>query len=112
MIRELEGALDALARRQRVVAHNLANIDTPQFTRSDIDFFGHMKGVFTGGDTPIEQAEVKEDKLTAVRFDGNNVSLEAEMYALTQTDLLYQAASKFTSAEITRLRYAITEGKG
>ncbi len=109
MIRELEGALDALSERQRVLTENLANVNTPGYTRRDVDFFEHMRKVFAG--TP-DQVEPVEDTETAERLDGNNVSIEREVFALSQTELLYQTASRFATGALARLRYAITEGRG
>lgn len=109
MIGDLERALDALSQRQRVLADNVANVNTPGFTRSDVDFFSYMQQVFDG---QTAAAEPELDELTADRLDGNNVTLEKEVTAMTQTELLYQAASKFTTESFSRLRYVITEGRG
>lgn len=109
MVRELEQALDTLSARQRVISNNVANLNTPGFKRSDIDFFDHLKQVYTGAQ---EDAKAKVDELTPVRLDGNNVSIEREMFALSQTELMYQAASRFTTAAVQRLTYAITDGRG
>lgn len=109
MLRDLEGALDALAMRQKTVARNLANLNTPSYTRSDIDFFSHMRRVFDGETvTP----EATRDTITPVRLDGNNVSLEREMFALSETEILYNAAARFSSGSIARMKYAISEGRG
>jgi flagellar basal-body rod protein FlgB len=109
MVNELERALDALVVRQRTVANNLANINTPGFTRSDVDFFSHMQAVFQGLDVAPEAVD---DTLSPERMDGNNVSLEREMFALSQTELLYNAVSRFTADDLERLRYVCTDGRG
>ncbi len=109
MLRDLESALDALAIRQKVVARNLANLNTPNFTRSDIDFFSHMRQRFEGQDVTPAAAE---DTETPVRLDGNNVNLEREMFALSETEILYNAATRFTSGALARMKYVIGEGRG
>lgn len=109
MIRELENALDTLAERQRVVSRNLANINTPGYKRSDVDFFAQMKKTFAG---TIVDPVAEEDTTAGDRLDGNNVSLEREMFALSQSELLFQATSRFTTGAFQRMRYAITEGRG
>jgi flagellar basal-body rod protein FlgB len=109
MIKQLEQALDALSMRQQTVANNLANVDTPHFTRSDVDFFTYMKGVMADNPTPLA---AQPDTQTAARLDGNNVTLEQELFALTQTDMLYNSASRFTSDELKQLSYAATDGRG
>ncbi len=109
MIQRLEQALDALSRRQKVVANNLSNVNTPEFTRRDVDFFGYMQGLFADRELPLE---VKEDTQSAARADGNNVTLEREMFALTQTEMMYQTVSRFTTDRLRSVAYAITEGRG
>jgi flagellar basal-body rod protein FlgB len=39
----LEKCLDGVGLRQRVIADNIANVETPGFTRSDVDFEGQLK---------------------------------------------------------------------
>ncbi|NUQ00550.1 MAG: flagellar biosynthesis protein FlgB [Armatimonadetes bacterium] len=109
MIQELENALDTLAERQRVVARNLSNVNTPGYTRSDIDFFSHMREVFAGKEPKVEATP---DTETPVRLDGNNVTLEREMFALNQSEVMYQVASRFATGAMQRMRYAVTEGRG
>ncbi len=108
MINEVEAALSALTARQRVVAKNLANVNTPGFTRADIDFHAYMRDVFTGGEPG--EPEPQLDHLSPVRYDGNNVTLEREMFALSQTALQYEAVVRYGEEEIQRLRTAILEG--
>lgn len=109
MLDQLEQALNVLSLRQHVVANNLANVNTPGFTRQDVDFFGYMRQAFDGGE-PV--AEPQDDTVTPERLDGNNVTLEREVFALSQTELLFNAVSRFTSLDLDRLRYAITDGHG
>jgi flagellar basal-body rod protein FlgB len=109
MIREYEHALDALARRQRVVSDNLANLNTPGFTRSDVDFQTYMRAVLDGAKPMLE---VTADTESPVRLDGNNVSIERELFALTQTDLLFQTVSRLTTDELRSLNYVVTDGRG
>lgn len=108
MISQIEAALGALSARQRTIAHNLANLNTPGFTRSDIDFYGYMRQIFDGDDPGAPQAV--PDRQSPERLDGNNVSLEREMFALSQTALQYEAVLRSGESELQRLRTAITEG--
>ncbi|MCC7493925.1 MAG: hypothetical protein IT204_16330 [Fimbriimonadaceae bacterium] len=108
MIRDMESALDALALRQKTVANNLANLNTPQFKRSDVDFFSTMREIFAGGEAT---ATAVEDTTSPERLDGNNVTLEQEVFALSQTDVLYQATSRFTTGMLQRMSYVISDGR-
>ena len=53
----LRSALDGLAYRQRVSANNVANVDTPGFTASTVDFEDSLRGALADGTyTPGEAA--------------------------------------------------------
>lgn len=109
MIRELEHALDLLASRQKAVAGNLANLNTPGYTRNDLDFFGTMKAVFGGGEPVVVPTP---DLDSPERLDGNNVNLERELFALTQSDMLFSTVSRLSSDQLKMLNYVVTDGRG
>lgn len=108
MINQVQAALGALSARQRTIAHNLANVNTPGFKRSDVDFHAFMRRIFDGDDPGAPRPLV--DLQTPERYDGNNVSVEREMFALSQTALQYEAVLRYGESELQRLRTAITEG--
>ena len=121
-------ALDGLSVRQRVIANNLANINTPGFKASDVDFasqlekamqpdtgmqmvstqVGHLSAAARSEPT---QAQIITRNDTSQRFDGNNVDLEKEMTCLTETLLHYQTATKMVSSRLALLRTVINEGR-
>lgn len=106
----LEKGLEALALRQRVIAHNLANVNTPGFKKSEVDFAGALRRYLRdpqGGFRP----RVYTLAGTSQRLDGNNVDPEEEMTRLTENALLYEAAARQLSSAIARLRLAISEGR-
>ena len=45
----LGSALDGLALRQRVIADNIANMDTPGFIASTVDFEGSLRAALADG---------------------------------------------------------------
>lgn len=121
--------LDAASLRNRVIANNLANVDTPGFKRSEVLFEeelrkamnqqGKITGYLTnerhipiGGRPAVDvkpQVVVRND--TAMRNDGNNVDIDREMAALAKNTILYTALAQELNGEFTKLRTAITEGR-
>ncbi len=97
--------MDVTALRHRVLANNLANADTPRFTRQDVKFKDLLaNAVETGNATKIAkvQPEIVQDTVSGYRPDGNNVSIQREMGEITENSLIYQ----FSGSAITR-KYAI-----
>ena len=102
----IEHYMDLLAQRQKLVAANLANLDTPGYRTKDIDFqFEFMS--LPGGATP----NVIEAGGLAVKNDGNNVSLDRETRLLAENALRFNVASNLMRAELRNIRKAIDEGR-
>jgi flagellar basal-body rod protein FlgB len=98
--------MDLLAERQRLVASNLANIDTPGYRTKDIDFqFEFLSLAHGGAPHVIEPADL------VVKNDGNNVSLDREARLLAENALRFNVASQLVRAEIRKVRMAIEEGR-
>lgn len=98
--------MDLLAARQRLVASNLANIDTPGYRTRDIDFQFEFLSLAPGA-----QPRVIEPLDLTVKNDGNNVSLDRETRLLAENALRFNVASQLARAEVRRIRMAIEEGR-
>lgn len=97
--------MDLLSTRQRLVASNLANIDTPGYKTKDIDF----QAAFTSAlDSEAPPTEV-QGLLT--KSDGNNVNLDRENRLLSENTMRFQVASQLMRGHARMLRSAITEGR-
>lgn len=114
----LSRALDAYAVRHRVIANNIANAETPGFTRSDAAFESDLKAALQAGGTQTVakrladvRATVRLDNQSPSRPDGNNVNIDAEIADLTKNSLSYRAATTLMDLKSAILRYAITEGR-
>jgi flagellar basal-body rod protein FlgB len=103
----LERYLDLLAERQKLVASNIANIDTPGYLTKDIDFQFEFIAAEPGG-----APRAIEPEGLSVKSDGNNVSLERETRLLAENALRFNAASNLLRGEIRIIRKAIEEGRG
>ncbi len=98
--------MDLLAHRQKLVASNLANLDTPGYRTKDIDFqFEYMSLDPGAAPNVIEPAGL------VVKNDGNNVSLDRESRLLAENALRFSVASNLLRGEIREIRKAIEEGR-
>jgi flagellar basal-body rod protein FlgB len=102
----IERYLDLLSARQKLVASNIANADTPGYKTRDIDFQTEFQNAVPGG--PLRAVEVAG---LATRNDGNNVSLDRESRLLAENALRFNVATQLLRAEIRAVRAAIQEGK-
>jgi len=129
--RLLERALDGVAARQRVTAHNIANVNTPGYKRYRLSFeeslrqavekseHRRLKGAIThprhipiGERSSLERPfRVERDMTTTMRNDGNNVDIEAELAQLTKDQVFYQALADQVARRYAMLRAVITEGR-
>ncbi len=103
---DAERYMTLLSERQKLVASNIANVDTPGYSTQDIDFHAEFENA-SAGQTPT----VIEPKGLAVKGDGNNVNLDREARLLAENALRFSIASNFARAELSSLKSAIQEGK-
>jgi flagellar basal-body rod protein FlgB len=107
----LKGMLDGCAERQTVLANNVANVNTPGFTRSDTNFREALTQALASHNPEQALAQVhttvKADRLTQRHENGNNVSLQRELGLSSENKLLYDLAAQSLSAKYARLRSAI-----
>ena len=114
----LSKTLDAAAARQKTIANNIANVETPGYKRQYVSFEEELKLVLErkNGHGIREGLRnlapmVETDMVSQSRPDGNNVNIDAEISDLAKTSLKYKAAATLLEAKMGMLRAAITEGK-
>lgn len=103
---QLERYMDLLSTRQKLVASNIANADTPGYRTRDIDFQAEFQSAV--GLTP----RVVEVEGLPVKNDGNSVSLDREARLLAENSMRFQLASSLLRSQIRLVRSAIGEGQG
>ena len=97
--------MDLLSVRQKLVASNIANADTPGYQTQDIDFQSEFLKASGGAPSVTEVIDLP------VKNDGNNVSLDREARLLSENALRFQVASQLMKSQIRSVRTAIQEGK-
>lgn len=93
----LELGLQGTSFRQRALAQNLANINTPGYRRVDVDFHAQLKAEMAR--TPQNELANPDFQIehppgdTPVRLDGNTVDVDQESAFIAENALEYQAYS-------------------
>ena len=99
----LGAALDGLALRQRVIADNVANVDTPNFRATTVDFESSLRDAVSSGDASRVGASTLPTG-TPVGANGNNVDLRKEMLAASQTQFQYQLMTRAVSDQFSLIK--------
>lgn len=105
---QLELYMNLLSARQRLVASNIANIDTPGYQTKDIDF--HFEFVSQMGSNDPHAPTVVSPEGLIVKNDGNDVSLDREMRLLSENATRFSVAEALLKGQFNTLRQAIQEG--
>lgn len=93
-----------LSARQKVVASNIANADTPGYKTQDVDFQSVLQSV--AGSQPV----ASEVSGLRVKNDGNNVSLDRESRLLAENAMRFSIASNLLKSQVKAVRLAIEGG--
>ncbi len=104
-ITALNSALDGLALRQRVIANNIANIQTPGFHAGKVSFESALADAVASR-SGAATATVAQS-LEPTRTDGNNVNLDEETLSNVDTNLRYQLATQAMDNKFTILAAAM-----
>mgnify|MGYP005843957765 CR=1 FL=1 len=125
----LRAALDGLIARQRAIANNVANVDTPGFKGTEVLFERQLQlalnrrqplRLVTTNPLHLDgQSDVRWTAMpqsipagsSAFRNDGNNVDIDREMVKLADTTIKYNATTQLISARLSLLRSIIAEGR-
>ncbi len=129
-IRLLERSLDLRSARQRVIASNLANEETPGYRASELTFMDQLQSAHKGR-LPITLAATQSrhfgvrgpqglqavtGKLSEVPtgdlpLDANSVNLELEMAKLSENAMQYNAAATILAKKFQGLLSAIRDAR-
>jgi flagellar basal-body rod protein FlgB len=110
MLQVLEGYINVTNARHSLVVNNMANIDTPGYHTQDIDFRKEFTNALEGT-SMLEASATKTVQGLLERPDGNNVSLDREGLALSETQLQFRLGVQLIRTEFHRIMTAINEGK-
>ncbi len=104
----LRSALDGLAARQRATADNIANINTPHYLASRVEFEDALRSAVGSGAGAVSRVGVTTSQSVApTREDGNNVNLDAETLTNVDTQLRYQLLTQAAGSKLTSISAAL-----
>jgi flagellar basal-body rod protein FlgB len=98
--------MNLVATRQKLVAANIANADTPGYRTKDIAFQMEFQTLAAG-----EKPRVVEVPDLKVKNDGNDVNLDREARLLAENNLRFTFAENVMKDRIKEIRAAIQDGK-
>ena len=127
----LSRGLEAANLRHEVISNNIANVNTPNFKRSAVNFEnllakelhldedrGRMPLVRTNDrhmPLPLSSGQahgvIEEDAATTMRVDNNNVDIDSEMAGLAKNQLYYNAMATQLGGFVTKMKNVITSGQ-
>jgi flagellar basal-body rod protein FlgB len=102
----IERYMNLLSASQKLVASNIANVDTPGYRTKDVDFQSELANQFGS----LEPAAVEVSGLKT-KNDGNNVDMDRESRRLSENALRFAVATNLARSELQTIRSAIDEGK-
>lgn len=101
-------ALDGVSLRQRSIADNIANVDTPGFRATNVDFESSLRKAVKNGeitDTSSGSPRVEATPTdTPVGANGNNVDLRKETLSAVQSQYQYQVLTRAVTDRFNVLR--------
>lgn len=122
----LGSTLDLRAERQKLLASNIANQETPGYRAVDIKFEDELRKSQGGAPgavlirtsplhMPVAQAGSAQprvlDRASEIEgYDKNSVGIESEMVRVSENTLMYTMASKMLRRKFGTLMTAIREG--
>ena len=127
----LPRAMAAANIRHEVIANNIANVNTPNYRKSVVNFEDllarEIYGEENNGKLKMAQTHNKhlpfvprpyhaeptifQDTTNIMRVDNNNVDIDIEMANLSKNQLYYNAVVTEFGSHVTRLKNSITSGQ-
>ena len=115
----LKAAADASWTREEVLTNNIANVDTPNYKRQDVDFTTYLRSALSrtnGGSSSLTNRvnnlnyndiairTYTDDSTLSYRLDGNNVDLSTENVELASEQINYNALIDSMNNEFSRFK--------
>ena len=114
----LEKMLDVSSVKHKVIANNIANVNTPGYKKMDVSFADQLeKAVNESSMNKFDTLQPKiviskEDSSETVRNDGNNVDMDKEVSSLVKNTLSYNIYTQLLSKKFEDIKSAIESSRG
>lgn len=107
----LERAMAGAAMRHSAIAANLANVNTPGYRRTDVDFHSALAQAMDRGTPERATFSVQSDPTAPMRADGSSVDADAEGAALARNALEQESIAMVLKVRAQIVQTAIGGGQ-
>lgn len=119
-INVLQKAGNASYMRQNVIANNIANVDTPNYKRKDVQFESFLKSAIQGSESLSQTVSAMDmNSLNGMvytdqanlsyRMDGNNVDIDVENANLAENQIRFNTIVDSIGQEFSRLKAVLSK---
>ncbi len=114
----LEKMLDVSSIKHKVIANNIANVNTPGYKKMEVSFADQLeKAVNESSVNKFDTLQPKiviskEDTSDTVRNDGNNVDMDKEVSSLVKNTLSYSIYTQLLAKKYEGIKSAIEGSRG
>ena len=110
----LEAGIRAEILRQKAIANNIANLETPGYRRVGVKFEElFSKALDSSGSADLSEIEalIYQPKQTPVKSNGNDVNLEVEVGEMVKNTLRHKVYIRALSKKYRQMELAMNIGK-
>lgn len=121
IIKALESSLDASTLKQKVIAQNIANVDTPNYKAKNVVFHQEFEKHLVANKTNNKHLDFKKSNGTSYSIEtnndtsflhnGNNVDIDAEMAEMAKNQIYYQALVQRLNGKFNSLKMVLRGGR-
>lgn len=119
-INVLDKAADASWYRNEIITNNIANVDTPNYKRKDVQFETYLISQLSGGDSlddkvnniklsGLDATSYIDQASSSYRMDGNNVNIDTETAELAKNQIRYYTLLDSMSQEFSRIKAVLSK---
>jgi len=106
-IDQTNNVLDAIAKKQEMIANNVANANTPGYVRKDASF-SQLLNI----DTPLEpELSRRIGPNPFIASEGGDVDLKQELVEMQKNSMYYAVATRRMSSIITQMKTVTNVGQ-
>lgn len=124
-ISTLENAMNYSSTKQKVIAQNISNVDTPNYKSKEVSFRSELGSAmersiaakrtdirhFDFAGTTSSNIAISTNESTSYQGNGNNVDLDKEMADLATNQIYYNALTERINGKFQTLQSVIRGGK-
>lgn len=103
----LHASLRGLDERQRAIAANIANLETPGYLAREVSFEDSLRSAVADG-SPMSMRTSVSESLAPTRLNGNNVDIDFQLLAGSETVLRQRLVTQGLNSKYALLRTAIS----